>query len=422
MLSFDTYSITTRHSASLYPWQCQPGLPPVGPVIGIDHLAGGTKFCFDPWALYNRRIITGPNMIVLGQVGKGKSSFVKTFSGRQMLFGRSAYICDPKGEYRSWANAMEVPTVSLSPGSGAVRINPLDTTPFAGLPASQVRLRQVEMVQALAASGMGRDLAPAERIGIAIAVSYVGDSIASPTIGDVVNVLLSPPGDLAYMLKCSTEELRTQVREPALELLRLYSGDLAGMFDGPTNIEIDWDGKGLVIDLSAVFGSDALAPVMICAGTWLAQVTALGRYSGRKSLIVLDEAWAVLRLKTVTRWLQATAKLARQYGVALVLVAHRVSDLANQADANTEQWRQAQGLLADCETRVIYAQPDSETDSLRNVLGLSEKETDRVLHMPPYQALWRVGRQAAVVEHVLSAKERSIVDTDSAMVDARKGG
>src|SRR5215471_4743397 len=117
---------TTAQLQAVYPFVAQNGPGCTGPWIGRDLLGG--SFCFDPWDLYRRGVLTNPNLIVLGQVGRGKSTFIKTFLWRQVAFGRQAWVVDPKGEYGPLAEACGGTPWRLAPG-GAVRLNPLDLTP-----------------------------------------------------------------------------------------------------------------------------------------------------------------------------------------------------------------------------------------------------------------------------------------------------
>ena len=43
---------------------------------------------YDPFALYRQGVVTNPNLVVVGQIGRGKSSFVKSYLWRQAVFGR----------------------------------------------------------------------------------------------------------------------------------------------------------------------------------------------------------------------------------------------------------------------------------------------------------------------------------------------
>src|SRR6266487_1228416 len=79
----------------------------------------GGSFCYDPWELYGREL-TSPNAVVIGIVGRAKSSLVKTYVFRQAVFGRQAWIVDVKGEYDRLAEAMGIRPIALSPG-GPIR-------------------------------------------------------------------------------------------------------------------------------------------------------------------------------------------------------------------------------------------------------------------------------------------------------------
>jgi hypothetical protein len=126
------------------------------------------------------------------------------------------------------------------------------------------------------------------------------------------------------------------------------------MFDGETSPGLDLSAGVVVLDLSRLYASPALGLLMVCALSWLQSTLAVG--SGTKRLVVLDEAWALLSHLATARWLQATFKLSRSYGVANVAVVHRLSDLKAAGQEGSEQQRLAEGLLADAETRVVFGQ------------------------------------------------------------------
>ena len=120
------HQVTTRNLGAAYPFIAEAGLGQRGVVIGEDLLGG--SFVFDPFELYASGAVSNPNIVVFGQIGRGKSAFVKTFLWRQAVFGRRAWVVDPKGEYGDLAAAWGVRPVALRPG-GAVRLNPLDPGP-----------------------------------------------------------------------------------------------------------------------------------------------------------------------------------------------------------------------------------------------------------------------------------------------------
>ncbi|MDQ6946721.1 MAG: ATP-binding protein [Actinomycetota bacterium] len=395
---------TSAHLRAAYPFVAEGGLGAPGPYIGRD-LFGGS-FCFDPWELYRRGSLTGPNVVVIGQIGRGKSTFVKTYLRRQEAFGRQAWVVDPKGEYGPLAAAAGAAPLRIAPG-GPLRLNPLDA--IAGLAPAKTG----ELLCSIVASSLGHDLSPGARAATQLALRALSERRGPPCLPDVVAALLDPGADSAASVGTDVAGLAADGRDVALELRRLVEGDLAGMFDGPTSPGIDLAGPLVVIDLSALYASPALGIVMTCATAWLQAALASG--PDVKRLVVVDEAWAILRNLATARWLQSGFKLSRAFGVANVAVVHRLSDLRAAGADGSETQQLAQGLLADAETRVVFAQPPSEVDAVAEALGLTSTEAALLPLLPRGVALWKVGARSFVVEHALGAAEVAIVDTDAAM-------
>jgi DNA helicase HerA-like ATPase len=397
---------TTAQLQALYPFVAEPGLGAAGAYIGQDLLGGA--FAYDPWELYGAGRITSPNALVIGQIGRGKSALVKSYVWRQVVFGRQAWIVDPKGEYGPLAAACGVTTLRLEPG-GPVRLNPIDAPGGAGADATR---RQAELLASLASASLGRPLLPRERAAADVALATAARA-GSPTIPMVVRALLDPDAAAAAALRTDIASLAAEGRDVALELRRLAEGDLRGMFDGETTAGIDLAAPLVVLDLSAVYTSSALGLLMTCATAWLQSAFRSG--NGVQRIVVVDEAWAVLSDLAIARWLRSSAKLSRAYGIATVVVLHRLSDLTATGDHGSEQVRLACGLLSDVETRVIYGQPPSEVQTARDLLGLSDVEAELLPRLPRGVGLWKVGLRTFLVEHKLGRMERLIVDTDARM-------
>ncbi len=414
------HQVTTRNLGAAYPFIAEAGLGRRGVVIGDDLLGG--SFVFDPFELYVAGVVSNPNMVVFGQIGRGKSAFVKTFLWRQAVFGRRAWVVDPKGEYGDLADAWGVRPVALRPG-GAVRLNPLDPGPDGeGTGPDATGRRRMELLASLASACLGRSLVPRERAALGAALLETGEAQSAPTVPMVVESLLSPSDDSARSLRTGRRTLLEDGRDVALELRRLVHGDLCGMFDGPTTPGLDLSAPLVVLDLSALYSSAALGVLMACATAWLQAALARTAVSsgaapaGRgQFFLVVDEAWAILSNLGVARWLQSSWKLSRAFGVSNVAVLHRVSDLRSVGASDSEQVALAQGLLSDSETRVVYAQSPGELDAAAELLSLSHTEADLLPQLRRGIALWKVGQRSFLVQHRLSALERCIVDTDAAM-------
>ena len=144
------HQVTTRNLGAAYPFIAEAGLGQRGVVIGDDLLGG--SFVFDPFELYAQGVVSNPNMVVFGQIGRGKSAFVKTFLWRQAVFGRRAWVVDPKGEYGDLAAAWGVRPVALRPGGShpaqSARCRPRARGGAMDGPGSTAR-RQMELLSSL---------------------------------------------------------------------------------------------------------------------------------------------------------------------------------------------------------------------------------------------------------------------------------
>ena len=389
------HQVTTRNLGAAYPFIAEAGLGQRGVVIGDDLLGG--SFVFDPFELYAQGVVSNPNMVVFGQIGRGKSAFVKTFLWRQAVFGRRAWVVDPKGEYGDLAAAWGVRPVALRPG-GAIRLNPLDPGPehaavsldgrgqhgpapdgAAGL-AGQCLPRAQPLAPRAGRAGRGADHGGRARPTV-------------PTVPAVVDALLAPTAEAAASLRTELRDLLEDGRDVALELRRLVHGDLRGMFDGPTTPGLDLSAPLVVLDLSALYTSTALGVLMACATAWLQAALARtasvpggrepGVPGGRRGLgdpvqprggplapVVVE---AVARLRGVQR-----GRAAPGLGSAL---GRRVGLRAGGAGPG------AAGRLRD---RVVYAQsPGRAGGGVRAALPLRRP---RPSCCPSSGGAWRCGR------------------------------
>ncbi|MDP9388559.1 MAG: ATP-binding protein [Actinomycetota bacterium] len=410
---------TTAHMASLYPFSVRSGAGHAGAYVGLDLLAGGGEFCWDPFEAYATGAVTNPNCWVFGEPGNGKSALVKCLLWRMTGIygtgqgGRWFAIADPKGEYLGLAERLGLAVVRLAPG-GTTRVNPLADGPSSGAEAPEQRdLRRAEMVTALVATVLDRPLNQVEDAAVFAAVEHLGRRRGGATLGDLAGLVRRPGPDVAERLHADAAVLEADLAEVGFALDKLLSRSLRGMFDGASTVPVRWEGPGVVLDLSAVpIDSEALPLVMVAAAGWLSQLMA---GPGPRRVQVLDEAWALLANHHTARYLQTCFKLGRTYGVANVCVAHRPSDLGAQADDGTSTAKIAAGLLADAATKVLLRQAPDQLDTASTSFGLTEPERHLVAHLARGRALWKVSGRAAVVQHMLSSAESRLCDTDARM-------
>lgn len=416
-LRLPRHRATTAHLCSAYPFLTESGLGARGVYLGTNLLTGGGPFAYDPFEAYHAGTITNPNILLAGEPGVGKSATAKVFIYRSVgVFGRWVAIADPKGEYLPLAEALRLTVIKLHPG-GTARINPLDAGPV-GLAhgPDELARRQAIMVSALLGSVLHRDLSPVEDAVLGWAVTHLARTERRDvTLADVAAIMANPTDEMAKDARTNPTELARSVEAAFYGLGKLLDRSLRGMFDGPTTANIDWNGSGIVVDLSAVHHDpDALTLVMIAVTAWLQAI--LANPDGPRRLQVLDEAWSLLASERTTKYLQTCWKLSRAYGVANLAIVHRLSDLRAQTDDGTSASKVSMGLLADTQTRVLFRQSTDQVRDATDLLDLTATEAALLPRLAKGRALWKVGRQTAVVEHVIAPSERRFCDTDARML------
>jgi hypothetical protein len=415
-LRISPHRATSEVLAGAYPFLAEEGLGAEGALIGQDAWSG-TAFCFDPWELYRQKQITNPNIFLAGQIGRGKSTLAKSLAVRYIAFGRRVYVPgDPKGEWSVVTRAVGGQVLELGVGQPA-RLNPLDEGPRPSAIADAVWRAQVDrrrkgLVYALTEAILSRPLRSVERSALDAAIATGCMRAAEPTLPVVVDAMFAPD----HPAEGSTvAQLRDDGREAAHALARLVRGDLAGLFDGPSTIRLDPSLPMLSLDLSKISGSDALIGlVMTCTSTWME--AALSDPGGGQRLVIYDEAWRLLAQPSLLGRMQAQWKLSRAWGLANLMVVHRLSDLDSVGELGSEARGLAQGLLGDTATRILYNEPTSEAVASGKVLGLTATEIRQLPELAQGEGLWRVNERAFVIRHICTPGELVLFDTDARMI------
>jgi hypothetical protein len=136
---------------------------------------------------------------------------------------------------------------------------------------------------------------------------------------------------------------------------------------------------------------------------------------GPQRVQVLDEAWAFLKTRHTAGFLQSCFKLGRSYGTANICLSHRISDLAAQADDGTATAKIGKGLIADSATKIILRQAPDQIATTVEHAGLTEPQADAVARLGRGCALWKVGGDTTLVDHIVGPGELELTDTDHRM-------
>ncbi|MFC3479178.1 ATP-binding protein [Kocuria carniphila] len=407
---------TSATLAGAYPFVAEGGLGADGVFVGQDLYSGGS-FVYDPWVLYARGVITAPNVVLAGIVGSGKSSLAKSFYTRSLPFGRRVYVPgDPKGEHTAVAEAVGGRAIVLGHGLNT-RLNPLDEGHRpSGLSDAQwaitVASRRRDLIGALAETVLARGLTPLEHTAIDIALTETVRENSVPILPTVVERILTPNEN-------ADGRLAEDGRLVGHALRRLVAGDLQGLFDGPSTVTFDPSLPMISLDLSRVTENSTLISVlMTCSSAWME--SELLDPAGGQRWVIYDEAWRLLSHPALLRRMDAHWRLARHYGIANMLIFHKLSDLDNVGDAGSAMRSLANSLLANAETRIVYRQESDQLGLTAQALGLTGTEQKLLPTLGVGQGLWRIKDRAFVTQHQLHPAELELFDTSSRLTSGVK--
>ncbi|HUY06990.1 MAG TPA: ATP-binding protein [Acidimicrobiales bacterium] len=404
---------TTAQLGAAYPFVSGSVLPSERVVIGRD--LSGLSFAYDPFDLYQAGVLTNPNMVVLGQVGRGKSALVKSYLYRQYAFGRRIVVIDPKGEYGPLAAAVGGEIVRLTV-DGTRAFNPLGSQRWAGDQADVGALEH-SVLEGICAASLGRRLDAGESVALQVALVATRRESRSVTLRSIRDRLFCPSSQDAHGIGIARDRLAQVGEMPGFAIARLLGGDFGSMFDADEAREIKFAARVLVVDVSDFYRSDALSVLLISLFGALQRVV---MQSGVPTIFVIDEAWAVLANPLAASFIQTFFKLSRSLGVANVLVAHRPSDITGEygesfSGSAAVTPSALPGLISDCEMVVTYALSVREALLAQRLFGLNDRQCGLLTGLGRNVALWRVANRVSLVRHHLSEAEMSFVDTDARM-------
>ncbi len=435
------WRMTSDQAPVLWPLIAAPALPPTGAQIGIDHHSGGS-FHADPvgWVLDDQVSVTNPNVFVFGKPGRGKSATVKAFCLRMIDFGyRTLILGDVKDEYEPLCRALGVTPIAIAPGLPG-RINPLDPGPLVEgweqLPRTETLRRTqlmfsrwLTLIRGLVGSqhiGTRRvPFGPSDEVVVQAALSHLtghhagSTHLAEVTIPQLWRALDQPTADLVTGCRyADTRQFLDSTRLLRDALGQLVTGTLAGLFDAPTTIDIDWTAPIQSLSLSRLdaLGDEPVAIALTCLNSWGRGMRELAK-PGELRIVVRDESWRQLRLGIdAVKAFDADLRLSRSAGDIQLAVCHKPSDLLATGDVGSQAVAIAKDLLHLADTHILHGQDAAVADELDQMLGLGPIQRNLITGWAMNgkgRALWCVGDQSYKVTTLLHPIEAQIGDTNS---------
>jgi conjugal transfer ATP-binding protein TraC len=355
--------------------------------------------------IFDRFSLENANMVVFAKSGAGKSFTVKLEALRSMMVGSDVIIIDPENEYQKLCDAVGGSYVRLSLNANT-RINPFDLPQVIDTDEADDALRanlvtlhgllRLMLGGTQTGSQMAVGLNPAEEADLdqALIDTYARAGITSdplthrstpPTINDLYDTLLHLGGT-----------------GPALaQRLRKYtSGTFAGIFSQQSNIDIN--NHMVVFNIRDL--EDDLRPVAMYI--ILSHIWNITRTDQRKRMLIVDEAWQLMKYDDSANFLFSLAKRARKYFLALTTITQDVEDFMGS--------KMGRAIVANSSMQLLLKQSSSAVDVLSDVFKLTEEERKRLANFPVGQGLFFAGQNHVHIQIIASPTETNLVSTNPA--------
>jgi len=361
--------------------------------------------------IFDRYSLENANMVVFAKSGAGKSFTVKLEALRSMMIGTDVVIIDPENEYQKLADAVGGSYIRLSLNADT-RINPFDLPRVIdsdeaddALRANLVTLHGLLRLmlggaQQTAQGVIMAALTPAEEADLdqALIDTYARVGITSdplthnsqpPTIIDLYDTLLHMGGT-----------------GPALaQRLRKYtSGTFAGIFSQQSNIDIN--NNMVVFNIRDL--EDELRPVAMYIV--LSHIWNITRTDQKKRMLIVDEAWQLMKYDDSANFLFSLAKRARKYQLGLTTITQDVEDFMGS--------KMGRAIVANSSMQLLLKQSSSAVDVLADVFKLTEEERKRLANFPVGQGLFFAGQNHVHIQIIGSETEQQLVTTNAPLPQA----
>ena len=401
--AFDTAAL-----AASFPF-ASPDLPPPDPVTaaapagvlyGLNAASAGVV-CWDRWAQDNH------NSVILGRSGGGKSYLAKLDILRSLYAGVQTAVIDPEDEYARLAEAAG--GTLIRPGAAGVRLNPLDlpAPPEGAAAAPDALLRRALFLHTFLAVLLGGPPPPADLAVLdqAIMACYQAAGItADPRTWARPAPLLA---DLAAVL----DQAGGAGPELAMRLHPWTRGTHSGLFAGPTTTRpaghlVVWSLRDLPEELKTA------GMLLVLDAIW-AQVTSGG--PARRRLVVVDEAWLLMRQADGAAFLYRMAKAARKHWAALAVITQDAEDVLGS--------QLGRAVVANAATQILLRQAPQAIPLVAGAFGLSAGEREFLLAARRGEGLLLAGPDGRVAfQAIASDAEHQLATTSPAGQPARTGG
>lgn len=342
--------------------------------------------------LFDRFGLTNYNSVTFATSGAGKSYASKLEILRSLMFGTEVIVIDPEREYEYLAEAAGGRFFNISLSSSH-HINPFDLpAPQADEnPADLLRSHIIELVGLFRIMLGG--LTPEEDgiIDQALHATYALKDITGN--GDYSN--LEPPLLSDFEMVLAGMEGSTSLIQ---RLTKYTSGTWSGFMNRPTNVDLSQ--KFIVFSLRDMEDElKTIAMYIITNHIWVSV-----RRNLKKRLLVIDEAWWMLKSEDTASFLYSVAKRGRKYYLGLATITQDVDDFLRSPYGVP--------MITNSSIQLLMKQSPTSIDTLQSVFNLTDEEKLLLLESGVGEGIFFAGRKHVAVKIIASYTEDQIITSD----------
>jgi type IV secretory pathway VirB4 component len=350
--------------------------------------------------LFDRFSLENYNSVTFAKSGSGKSYFTKLEILRSLMFGAEVIVIDPEREYEYLAETVGGRYFNISLSSEH-HINPFDLP----IPREDENPADVLRSNIITLVGLFRimlgGLSPEED---AIVDKAITETYALKDISPDSNfAAIEPPLLSDFELVLSGME----GSESLVQRLSKYTkGTWSGFMNRPTNVDMN---KKLVV-FSVRDMEDDLKPVAMYIITH--HIWNMVRKELRKRLLIIDEAWWMMRSEDTASFLFGIAKRGRKYYLGISTITQDVSDFLNSPYGIP--------MITNSSIQVLLRQSPTSVDLVQSTFKLSDEEKYLLLESDVGEGIFFAGLKHVAIKVIASYTEDQIITSDPSQILAIK--
>ena len=343
--------------------------------------------------LFDRFSLQNANMVVFATSGAGKSYAIKLEVLRSLMLGTDVIIVDPENEYQHLSEAVNGAYINVSLNSES-KLNPFDLPRGVG---GDTKAEDILRSAVITLKGLIRLM-----IGD---ITNVEDSLLDRALLETyAKKDITPASDLTNIqppLMSDLEEILSSMEggeDMALRIKKYTQGTFSGLFNSPTNVKVN---NQLIVfcirDLE-----DELRPIAMYV--IMNYIWNIIRSEMKKRMLVVDEAWIMMRHEDSAKFMFALVKRCRKYYLGVTTITQDVNDFLTSPFGNA--------IVTNSSMQLLLKQSPAAINLIQKTFMLTEGEKYLLLESGVGEGIFFAGAKHAAIKIQASYTEHQVITSD----------